>query len=548
MRKLLHTLLLFVVSTIFGKSINGQPTGIYVLDNSNGTYRDANIRNYSFVDGFVWRTSWSEIETAPGIYNYAGIDHIVKKLDSINQKLTILFGAYAIEPSYIALQTGVSTYSFLNPTNNVSSIRAVPYDGYLLNRFRLFLSSLANHQVHRLSTGTMVALKDHPVLANIATNIPGLGAIRNVNGLNTSIETVLPGYTRTKFVDSLAASMKIQTDNFPSKNVFIPSYKNINDNTPFPSLQAVIRTQLLLTFNNIQHPKISFWQENLAGFRDATTNVFTGLPTTVFATPLVQLNDSAYTMFQMLQGWTTPFLDPSKTANSTPFDAMCYAYGTYGASYYELYVSDIDNPIYQASFNAWNPITSCGTVVPVTITNLTAKRNNDKSISINWNVATEVDVAQYYVERSADGSNFSTIGTTMPAANNAGAAAYHINDLMPLGTDNFYRVKALSLNGRLQYSSIVKVSAKNSSPIVLVYPNPVVNKCIQMRFSNQQTGNYDIQLINQFGQQIYVKSEQIASTDVMKSIQLDRSFAMGVYLLTITSPDKSKMVQQVIIQ
>lgn len=335
-------------------SIFAQPTGIYALDNNQGSFRDANIRNYSFVTGFAWRTSWADFETSQGVYNYAGIDHIVKRLDSINKKLTILFGAYSVEPPYIASQPGVTTYQFTDPISNVTTTRAVPYDGYLLQRFRLFLSSLADHQIFSLSSGTMVALKNHPVLANIATNIPGLGAIRNVNGLNTSLQTTLPGYTRSKFVDSLIVSMKIQTDNFPTKNVFIPSYKNVNDNSNAPSLADFVKEQLLANFDGVQNPKISFWQENLAGFKDASTNIFTGLPTTTFATPLLGLNNSAYTMFQMLQGWTTPFLDPAKTANSTPFDAMCYAYNTYGASYFEVYVSDLDNLNYRSSFTNWD--------------------------------------------------------------------------------------------------------------------------------------------------------------------------------------------------
>lgn len=363
MTKQLRIILVSVFLVIPEILIFAQPTGIYVLDSNQGTYRDANIRDYSFVSGFVWRTSWTDMETSQGVYNFAGIDHIVQKLDLINKKLTVLFGAYSVEPSYIASQIGVTTYNFTDPLSNVTTKRAVPYDGYLLQRFRVFLSALANHQIYSKSSGTMVALKNHPVLANIATNIPGLGAIRNVNGLNKSVESTLTNYNRNKFVDSLIESMKIQTENFPTKNVFIPYYKNINDNTTSLSLYSYIRTQLLLNFDNIQNPKISFWQENLAGFRDTATNVFTGLPTTDFATPLNDLNGSAYTMFQMLQGWTTPFLDPAKTANSTPFDAMCYAKNTFDASYYEIYVSDIDNALYQSSFNTWNPVSTCDLIM-----------------------------------------------------------------------------------------------------------------------------------------------------------------------------------------
>ena len=344
--------------------INAQPTGIYALDSNQGTYRDANIRNYSFVDGFVWRTNWSDMETTQGVYNFAGIDHIVQKLDSINKKLTILFGAYSVEPAYISSQFGTTTYSFTDPISNKTSTRAVPYDGFLLERFRLFVTSFANHPIYCRSLGKVVALKEHPVLANIAMNIPGLGAIRNVNGTNTSLQISLTNYSRTKFVDSLLVSMKIQTDNFPTKNVFIPSYKNATDNITSPNLADFVKQQLLSKFDGVQNPKISFWQENLAGFTDTTSNTFTGLPTTTFATPLTQLGNGAYTMFQMLQGWTTPFLDPLKTANSTPFDAMCYASKTYGATYFEIYVSDLDNAIYQQGFKNWNP-TNCTGITSV---------------------------------------------------------------------------------------------------------------------------------------------------------------------------------------
>lgn len=366
------TLLLLIVFSYVLNFCNAQPTGIYVLDNNQGTYRDANIRDYSFVDGFVWRTSWAEIETSIGVYDFAGIDHIVTKLDSINKKLTILFGGYTVEPTYIALDSNTTTYSFINPINNVTTQRAVPYDSLLLQRFRLLLSQLANHQIYSLTSGTMVALKNHPVLSNIATNIPGLGAIRNVNSLNLSIENVFPNYDRNKFVDSLITSLKIQTDNFPTKNIFIPFYKDISDNTSTPSLETFVKSELLVNFNGIQNPKISFWQENLAGFTDTLTNSFTGFPTTTYATPLLGLGNSAYTMFQMLQGWTTPFLDPAKTANSTPFDAMCYAYNTFGASYYEIYVSDVDNINYQSSFNSWDTLTC----------NLTLTTSNQNAIPI----------------------------------------------------------------------------------------------------------------------------------------------------------------------
>src|SRR5688572_23731167 len=125
MAKQLKRILLATMVMVVKFSLIAQPGGIYVLDNNQGTFRDANIRNYSFVDGFVWRTSWVDFETAQGVYDYTGLDHIVQKLDSINKKLTILFGAYSLEPPYIVAHAGVTTYPFTDPINNVTTSRAV---------------------------------------------------------------------------------------------------------------------------------------------------------------------------------------------------------------------------------------------------------------------------------------------------------------------------------------------------------------------------------------------------------------------------------------
>jgi hypothetical protein len=41
--------LLLIIAFNIRIIILAQPTGIYALDSNQGTYRDANIRNYSFV-------------------------------------------------------------------------------------------------------------------------------------------------------------------------------------------------------------------------------------------------------------------------------------------------------------------------------------------------------------------------------------------------------------------------------------------------------------------------------------------------------------------
>ncbi|RYE22688.1 MAG: hypothetical protein EOP51_12610, partial [Sphingobacteriales bacterium] len=118
-----------------------------------------------------------------------------------------------------------------------------------------------------------------------------------------------------------------------------------------------------------------------------------------------------------------------------------------------------------------------GTTTPVSITDSTfiqfastsaaASRAADRSVAVSWKVTDEINMLKYEVERSANGADFESILTTAPTAVNGGSASYVQTDLSPLAADNFYRIKAISLDGQVQYSAIVKVGALRNTAAVI---------------------------------------------------------------------------------
>ncbi len=92
------------------------------------------------------------------------------------------------------------------------------------------------------------------------------------------------------------------------------------------------------------------------------------------------------------------------------------------------------------------------------------------------------------------------------------------------------------------------LNVNSNKPSVTVYPNPVVNKNMQVQFMNLQTGTYNIELTNNSGQLVYSSSVQLATVDMVKSLQLDKTAAAGAYQLTITGANGYRSTQQVIIQ
>ena len=187
-------------------------------------------------------------------------------------------------------------------------------------------------------------------------------------------------------------------------------------------------------------------------------------------------------------------------------------------------------------------------ILPVTIVNIAARRNADQTNQITWSVENEMNLQEYTIERSANGTTFNMIGYTSPSANNGGPYSYGYRDEMPLNGINFYRIKARSNSGQLQYSNMAKVEGINSTAKISVYPNPVVDKMIHVNFNNQKEGMYILQLSNKAGQLIYNNSVNISQINTVYTVRPGNVLSSGTYQLCIIKQDGSKVLEQVMVK
>lgn len=186
--------------------------------------------------------------------------------------------------------------------------------------------------------------------------------------------------------------------------------------------------------------------------------------------------------------------------------------------------------------------------VPVTITSVSATRNRDNTVAVRWTTENETEMRIYEVERSENGVQFTGIITTNPTANNGGSARYLQHDLSPLKQDNFYRIKAISQNGLVQYSPIVKVNALESNGQIAVYPNPVENKTIHLRFTAVDPGAYLVRLLSNNGQEVFTSRLQVQTSNATHTLYPAKHIAAGKYILIVTDAKQQKTVQHLIIR
>jgi hypothetical protein len=181
--------------------------------------------------------------------------------------------------------------------------------------------------------------------------------------------------------------------------------------------------------------------------------------------------------------------------------------------------------------------------LPVTFVSVTAHDKNG-DVAVEWKVENESAIKEYQVEKSTDGARFVQAATT--AAANTGAASYSWLDQKATPGYNYYRIRSIDLNGKVNYSEVVKVLIEVITPEIKIYPNPIRDGVINLHLINQPAGTYYIRLLNPLGQTIVAKQVTRAQGSTIEHIQWNYNLAHGTYQLQVTKPNGELKVINVI--
>jgi hypothetical protein len=183
--------------------------------------------------------------------------------------------------------------------------------------------------------------------------------------------------------------------------------------------------------------------------------------------------------------------------------------------------------------------------LPVTFTGILAQRHSN-DISVSWTVENESSMQKYVVEHSADGVHFKD-SHEVDALNSSFTKTYAVNDAQSGSIDHYYRIKAISISGKTQYSSVARVSALSAKTAMSlnIYPNPVVNKTIQMQINAVAAGNYTMSLIDMGGRELPLGTLKLAAGQSNQSIKIPAQMAAGLYRLKIITADNQILIKTV---
>ena len=137
---------------------------------------------------------------------------------------------------------------------------------------------------------------------------------------------------------------------------------------------------------------------------------------------------------------------------------------------YRIEVSYIINEAFFAVFDNLS-IGPSNIPLPVNFIGLIANRNPDNTVSLKWDVGEELSVREYQVEKSDNGTFFTSVGSVAAK----GKSIYAFTNNTSTSNTIFYRVKSVDIDGRYKYSGVIKLpgSSTNSySDVLMVYPTP----------------------------------------------------------------------------
>jgi hypothetical protein len=172
--------------------------------------------------------------------------------------------------------------------------------------------------------------------------------------------------------------------------------------------------------------------------------------------------------------------------------------------------------------------------LPVVFGDVRAFEKNN-GVQVDWSNLTETDVAEYNVERSANGRDFSSIATQLPTSNLNDRADYTSFDANPVQGTNYYRIRAIEITGKEVYSKVLAVTIGKDASGLRLYPNPVTDKQVTINLANLKRGAYDLRVVSVSGQDIFRKTIQNQSSNFTQTLNLPSTLKPGVYSMIITA-------------
>ena len=172
--------------------------------------------------------------------------------------------------------------------------------------------------------------------------------------------------------------------------------------------------------------------------------------------------------------------------------------------------------------------------LPVVLTRFQVQKQNEKAL-VSWQTAHEENSKLFEVERSLNGTTFTTIGSVAAKGNSTSLTSYTFVDASPWQGKNYYRLRQVDNDATFTYSPIRTLLFTKESKTI-IYPNPAVT-LIQIQLPAVYS-TVQLQIVNSEGR--LMKKMTVTNSDQVE-IPIS-SYPAGRYMIRIYSGNKVETV------
>lgn len=181
--------------------------------------------------------------------------------------------------------------------------------------------------------------------------------------------------------------------------------------------------------------------------------------------------------------------------------------------------------------------------LPVELLAFDAQAVDHRKVALTWTTINEINNDYFEIERSQDGTTFSTIAWADGAGNSNVTLHYNDFDLEPYNGISYYRLKQTDFDGTYTYSDIRTVIFDDLS-FVNLYPNPA-NEELQFTVLVSEDADLHVNIVDVTGRIIMQEKHFIEAGE--STITLNTTnLASGMYTIRVNTNDENHLSKEFI--
>ena len=308
---------------------------------------------------------------------------------------------------------------------------------------------------------------------------------------------------------------------------------NLSKGSPFTMIDGVTTLYNNNFSATVLHPEdaVKFWgnEENIGIVRN-------GNYLSLEARPVPGLTDTTFLYMSNLVAGTNTY-NFTITGTNMPANATGYLVDNYLGTQTPLNLASVTRINFAVTSVAGSKASNRFMILftntnPLSVDGMQIKASvKGKSVKVDWKVVTEKNVDHYEVERSNDAASFVSLASQ--SASNVNNSGYTYTDNQAASGVEYYRIKAISKDGTIQYSSVARVYIGDSKEGINIYPNPVAGNVFNLQMNNIVKGTYHVNIINTAGQIVESNSINHEAGSSTENVAI-RKLASGVYTVSVT--------------